>query len=999
MLKEGPGAQLATEDPGHSSERQGAARTATPSRGRARASSEPPPQTEEGAPAGEEGPRAPSADPPARGRRKIVFGSSKLLLLASVAQADNANWANLSQALLEANASGTEKAETLERLRQLAESRRVSRLGLEEAARQERARVAQAAEEEERYRAGLNPELQRLERANPVGPRQGEPILTNNRLQADVEAGVPIWVARRRHRARERAAKHQAEQAKVGAPPLNSAGSEQRNPGEGGKGLGEDLDAAARRELREFRRTLLQQEGGAQSLRRQPESQARKKRRREERKAKAKAGAPSGAASSLAAVAIAALPSGADAFSPLLALLWNPVPPHAFVVGALLLCVMVTLLTVGAVARFAPGPTKGGRLHNGSIHKGTRRALALLLCWSLVPVAGSEEREPSTPGEQRWDLIYFFFLVGLASVGGASLLMRLVHMLTPRETKDSWTQTTPSEDQGTHSTRLPLRISVTASGDCYHEPGCNHLRGRKARAYRPCLDCLDLPPDLQRTPSPSRTSGSGTRRKQGSRDGGSHRVWGESSSSRTHHPYAQPLLPENLVATPAMVVLLTLAIVGMAMLLQGCGTDLRFSVLSSEASFSPGTKDPRRAGASVRFEDSGPLMPPTRKGARTRTLTPTPVTVPFVGGPSKAKQLYPDNKELRVAPLQGGKEWKAETLHLLLARLAETTQKSYLSQWRWWELFCARRGTSPWRRVSAYSALEEDLFVQYVVHCGVNSDKAPGTVKGRLAAIRAFHITSGLPDPFAQLPRVALVVAGLKKRYGTKERRRPVTPEMLRWLYTHLHGGTLDQAEAALQWGALCLAFFFLLRASEYLDTGYHSPLRGLRGRDLKLTREGKPCSLGDFEDADELTVFIRGSKTDVYNRGEYRNHYKTGLLLCPVKAAVQLFRAFPLRFAGGSEEEELLFRDAEGRPLPRALVSTLIRKAAEALGEPEGALGTHSLRFGGASALWAAFGDAALVKRWGRWTSESFQTYIWDARATSRDVAKKMALTDLTPR
>ena len=610
VLKEGPGAQLATEDPGHSSERQGAARTATPSRGRARASSEPPPQTEEGAPAGEEGPRAPSADPPARGRRKIVFGSSKLLLLASVAQADNANWANLSQALLEANASGTEKAETLERLRQLAESRRVSRLGLEEAARQERARVAQAAEEEERYRAGLNPELQRLERANPVGPRQGEPILTNNRLQADVEAGVPICITRRRHRARERAAKHQAEQAKVGAPPLNSAGSEQRNPGEGGKGLDEDLDAAARRELREFRRTLLQQEGGAQSLRRQPESQARKKRRREERKAKAKAGAPSGAASSLAAVAIAALPSGADAFSPLLALLRNPVPPHAFVVGALLLCVMVTLLTVGAVARFAPGPTKGGRLHNGSIHKGTRRALALLLCWSLVPVAGSEEREPSTPGEQRWDLIYFFFLVGLASVGGASLLMRLVHMLTPRETKDSWTQTTPSEDQGTHSTRLPLRISVTASGGCYHEPGCNHLRGRKARAYRPCLDCLDLPPDLQRAPSPSRTSGSGTRRKQGSRDGGSHRVWGESSSSRTHHPYAQPLLPENLVATPAMVVLLTLAIVGMAMLLQGCGTDLRFSVLSSEASFSPGTKDPRRAGASVRFEDSGPSCPP-----------------------------------------------------------------------------------------------------------------------------------------------------------------------------------------------------------------------------------------------------------------------------------------------------------------------------------------------------------------------------------------------------
>ena len=358
VLEEGPGAQLATEDPGRSSEGQGAARTASPSRARARASSEPPLQSGQRATAGEEEPRAPSADPPAGGRRKIVFGSSKLLLLASVAQADNANWANLSQALLEANASGTEKAETLERLRQLAESRRASRQGLEEAACQERARVAQAAEKEEQYRAGLNPELQRLERANPVGPRQGEPILTNNRLQADIESGVPIWVARRRHRARERAAKHQAEQAKVGAPPLNSAGSEQRNPGEGGKGLDEDLDAAARRELREFRRTLLQQEGGAQSLRRQPESQARKKRRREERKAKAKAGAPSGAASSLAAVAIASLPSGADAFLSLPVLRGNVAPSPAFVVGALLLCVVVALLIVGAGRVSRPAPRK-----------------------------------------------------------------------------------------------------------------------------------------------------------------------------------------------------------------------------------------------------------------------------------------------------------------------------------------------------------------------------------------------------------------------------------------------------------------------------------------------------------------------------------------------------------------------------------------------------------------------------------------------------------------
>ena len=136
-----------------------------------------------------------------------------------------------------------------------------------------------------------------------------------------------------------------------------------------------------------------------------------------------------------------------------------------------------------------------------------------------------------------------------------------------------------------------------------------------------------------------------------------------------------------------------------------------------------------------------------------------------------------------------------------------------------------------------------------------------------------------------------------------------MTPEMLRWLYTHLHGGTLEQAEAAFN-GGPSVSRFSSCSVPPSTSTLGTTPATRARGRDLRLTREGKPCSHRDFEDADELTVFIRGSKTDVYNRGEYRNHYKTGLLLCPVRAAVQLFKAFPLRFAGGARRR--------GTPLQR---------------------------------------------------------------------------------
>eukprot|EP00959_Pyramimonas_sp_CCMP1952_P299368 6261160-Pyramimonas_sp.AAC.1 len=59
--------------------------------------------------------------------------------------------------------------------------------------------------------------------------------------------------------------------------------------------------------------------------------------------------------------------------------------------------------------------------------------------------------------------------------------------------------------------------------------------------------------------------------------------------------------------------------------------------------------------------------------------------------------------------------------------------------------------------------------------------------------------------------------------------------------------------------------------------------------------------------------------------------------------------------------------------------------------------LGSHSLRIGGASALYAAFKDTALVQRWGRWSSDAFQGYLWEARGMAEGVASSMAATDIT--
>ena len=59
--------------------------------------------------------------------------------------------------------------------------------------------------------------------------------------------------------------------------------------------------------------------------------------------------------------------------------------------------------------------------------------------------------------------------------------------------------------------------------------------------------------------------------------------------------------------------------------------------------------------------------------------------------------------------------------------------------------------------------------------------------------------------------------------------------------------------------------------------------------------------------------------------------------------------------------------------------------------------LGPHSLRIGGASALYAAFSGTALVQRWGRWNSDAYQVYLWEARDMAQGVASSMARADLT--
>ena len=76
-----------------------------------------------------------------------------------------------------------------------------------------------------------------------------------------------------------------------------------------------------------------------------------------------------------------------------------------------------------------------------------------------------------------------------------------------------------------------------------------------------------------------------------------------------------------------------------------------------------------------------------------------------------------------------------------------------------------------------------------------------------------------------------------------------------------------------------------------------------------------------------------------------------------------------------------------------RDQLRAILEESGVLMGLPRGVTGTHSLRIGGASALYQATGgNVPLVKRLGRWQSDAFEGYIWESRELTLGLAERMA-------
>ena len=328
---------------------------------------------------------------------------------------------------------------------------------------------------------------------------------------------------------------------------------------------------------------------------------------------------------------------------------------------------------------------------------------------------------------------------------------------------------------------------------------------------------------------------------------------------------------------------------------------------------------------------------------------------------------------------------------------AQSTRRAYQAAWQKWVDWTNRQGwESPYLNLRGDPVENEDKLLGYIGYLGWLGTSV-ATLKQAIFAVKDAHKRAGHGDATGKMHRLWIVINSLDRTAERKPRRLGVTVPMLKWIGRHLDQGDNDPGELRVNCrmlqAALLTAWFFMLRVREFADSGGVDEEMVLRGQDIQLSANGEPVREGQL--AEEVTLQFRKTKSDQTAFGTCKTMLRTGVEgVCVVAALERLKEVAPRRF-GGPESLQPLFRSSSGAVLKRLEIQAILQKAAKAVGLPAERFQSHSLRIGGASALFQATGEVEVVKRTGRWTSGSVHRYLHDSGDVLKKLSQKMASVD----
>lgn len=231
------------------------------------------------------------------------------------------------------------------------------------------------------------------------------------------------------------------------------------------------------------------------------------------------------------------------------------------------------------------------------------------------------------------------------------------------------------------------------------------------------------------------------------------------------------------------------------------------------------------------------------------------------------------------------------------------------------------------------------------------------SIKVYLTGIQFSTRILGCSISISDMDGLCYTLKGIKRIQGNSFGRPPRAPFTIQLIHSLLHHlkGKHSWRDFIMLKTAVLLAFFGLLRASEYLSSHkhHHDPSITLLVGDVRV-----------HQNSSHIILTIKKSKTDPFRKGCAIKIWANHTTLCPVQALLGLLALHP--------GQGPLFMFADGSYLTRRSLSDIIKKH---FGTTN--LNTHSFRIGGASAAHAAGVPDSTIQALGRWASDAFRAYL----------------------
>ena len=200
---------------------------------------------------------------------------------------------------------------------------------------------------------------------------------------------------------------------------------------------------------------------------------------------------------------------------------------------------------------------------------------------------------------------------------------------------------------------------------------------------------------------------------------------------------------------------------------------------------------------------------------------------------------------------------------------------------------------------------------------------------------------------------------------GVREPRSPVNIAVLRrvrpFLDTTLH-------DDAMVWSAFTLATFGLLRSGEFALP------HGVSTSSPKCLTRNSVAFIA-VESTTALRITLRDTKTDHSRNGARVTVGTSGGSVCAV-SAMRTYLALRSRLPG-IRDKSPLFVFASGEALSQRGCIFILHTLLELAGLSTTGMSGHSFRIGGASDLAAAGVQPHVIRKAGRWSSDSFMRYL----------------------